>query len=215
MVDILNACLKNFYKSSIWKEAETQVHILDKSETDHEPKSEQKFFKVLPFLLSCIPHINDIPPPTACVQLALFVDDTALYYRVKHKKSTLLYLQSAIDELGRWCVFSLAVPKPLDRFQVIQNKFCRDVTNTHWLVQNLILHRDLELRTVVKFMKDASKRFFGIVESYPNALNHSTVFYEPPQPYHFIQRPRNLLANPPDTFTAAVESLMEVNDSNE
>ncbi|GBP40519.1 hypothetical protein EVAR_30578_1 [Eumeta japonica] len=56
-------------------------------------------------------------------------------------------------------VFAHAVPKVLDRLQVIQNKFCRDATDAYWYVSNLILHRDLELPTIAKFMKDTSKRF--------------------------------------------------------
>ncbi|GBO99586.1 hypothetical protein EVAR_40424_1 [Eumeta japonica] len=35
------------------------------------------------------------------VQLTLFVDDTAMYFHARYKKSTHLYLQRAIDELGR------------------------------------------------------------------------------------------------------------------
>ncbi|GBP16152.1 hypothetical protein EVAR_9870_1 [Eumeta japonica] len=80
---------------------------------------------------------------------------------------------------------------------------------------NSILHRDLELPTIGKFMKNASKRFFDIAESHPNALLHSAVSYEPPQPYHFIRRPWNVLTDAPDALTAAVESLMEVKNTND
>ncbi|GBP20502.1 RNA-directed DNA polymerase from mobile element jockey [Eumeta japonica] len=47
-------------------------------------------------------YTNNIPRPTSGVQLALFADDTALYYKNRSKttRSTILPLQRAIDELG-------------------------------------------------------------------------------------------------------------------
>ncbi|GBP67364.1 Probable RNA-directed DNA polymerase from transposon X-element [Eumeta japonica] len=134
-------------------------------------------------------YSNDILHPSSGVQLALFADDTALYFRARLKKSTLLHLQRAIDELSRWFrtwrikvnpeksaaiqfkysktaltyaspVFAHAPPKAMNRLQVIQIKFCRNATAAHWCVRNSIHHRDLELPTIAKFMKDASKRFF-------------------------------------------------------
>ncbi|GBP58968.1 Probable RNA-directed DNA polymerase from transposon X-element [Eumeta japonica] len=67
-------------------------------------------------------------------------------------------------------VFAHAGPKALDRLQLIQNKFCASTRDAHWCVRNSILHRDLELPTIAKFIKDASKRFFDITGSHPNAL---------------------------------------------
>ncbi|GBP70251.1 hypothetical protein EVAR_51361_1 [Eumeta japonica] len=64
-------------------------------------------------------------------------------------------------------------------------------------------------------MKDVSKRFFDIAESHSNTLFHSATSYELPQSYHFIRRLRNVLTDPPDALTAAVESLMKLNDSND
>ncbi|GBP64763.1 Probable RNA-directed DNA polymerase from transposon X-element [Eumeta japonica] len=101
-------------------------------------------------------------------------------------------------------VFAHAAPKALDRLQVIQNKFCRDATDAHWCVSNSIFHRDLELPTIAKFMKDASKRFFDIAGSHPNVLLCSAVDYEQPHRHHFIRRPRNVLTDPPDDLIAAV-----------
>ncbi|GBP97266.1 Probable RNA-directed DNA polymerase from transposon X-element [Eumeta japonica] len=72
--------------------------------------------------------------------------------------------------------------KALHRLQVIQNKFCRAATDAHWCVRNSILHRDLELPTISKYMKDASKRFFDIAGSHPNALLRAAVDYQPPHP---------------------------------
>ncbi|GBP82197.1 hypothetical protein EVAR_62720_1 [Eumeta japonica] len=61
-------------------------------------------------------------------------------------------------------VFAHAALTALDRihYTVIQNKFCRSAMDAHWCVRNSVLHRDLELPTISKYMKDASKRFFGI-----------------------------------------------------
>ncbi|GBP20936.1 hypothetical protein EVAR_9505_1 [Eumeta japonica] len=68
-----------------------------------------------------------------------------------------------------------------------------------------VLDRDLELPTISKYMKGASKRFFDIVGSHPNAFLRAAVDYEPPPSTHFIH-------NPPEALTAAVESLNDVND---
>ncbi|GBP28271.1 Probable RNA-directed DNA polymerase from transposon X-element [Eumeta japonica] len=110
-------------------------------------------------------------------------------------------------------VFAHAAPKAIHRLQVIQNKFCRAATDAHWCVRNSILHRDLEL-PLFPNMKDASKRFFDIAGSHPNALR-AAVEYQPPHPTHLIRRPRNVLTDPPDALIAAVESLNDVNDTHD
>ncbi|GBP30446.1 Probable RNA-directed DNA polymerase from transposon X-element [Eumeta japonica] len=112
-------------------------------------------------------------------------------------------------------VFAHVAPKALNRLQVIQNKFCRTVTDAHWCVRNSILHRDLELPTLSKYVKGASKRVFDIAGSHPNALLRAAVDYEPPHSSYFIRRPRNVLNDPPDALTAAVKSLNEVNDTHD
>ncbi|GBP71469.1 Probable RNA-directed DNA polymerase from transposon X-element [Eumeta japonica] len=73
--------------------------------------------------------------------------------------------------------------------------------------------QDLELPTLSKYMKDASKRFFEIAGSYFNALLRAAVDYGPPPSTHFIRRPRSVLNDPPDALTATVESLNDVNDT--
>ncbi|GBP85639.1 Probable RNA-directed DNA polymerase from transposon X-element [Eumeta japonica] len=102
-------------------------------------------------------------------------------------------------------VFAHAAPKALHRLQVTQNKFCRAATDAHRCVRDSILHSDLELPTVFKYMKNGSKRFFDIAGSHPNAL----------PPTHLIRRTRNVLTDPPDALTAAVESLNDVNDTHD
>ncbi|GBP67662.1 Probable RNA-directed DNA polymerase from transposon BS [Eumeta japonica] len=270
-------------------------------------------------------YTNDVPRPSSGFQLALFAEDTALYYRNRYRVSIARHLQRANDEIGQWfrkwrkeinpdksaaiqfkyskhrsqlvvdnnisnlkmlnvkipwqrsykylgvtlnrnllfrdhiarvtktalfytarlgailaiesklsrrnkrtiykmCirtvityaspVFAHATPTVLDRPQVIQNKFCRSATDAHWCVRNSVLHRDLKLPTISQYMKDASKRFFDIAGSHPNAL-HVAFDYEPPPFTHFIRKLRNVLNDPPDALTAAVESLNDVNDTHD
>ncbi|GBP63799.1 RNA-directed DNA polymerase from mobile element jockey [Eumeta japonica] len=64
-------------------------------------------------------------------------------------------------------------------------------------------------------LQDVSKRFFDIAGSHPNALLRAAVDYQPPHPTHLIRRPRNVLTDPPDALTAAVESLNDVNDTHD
>ncbi|GBP89751.1 Probable RNA-directed DNA polymerase from transposon X-element [Eumeta japonica] len=164
--------------------------------TRQDVLSEQEFLKAPPS--SAVPaYTNDVPRPSSSgVQLALFADDTAPFTEIGIEHPIPL-LQRAIDELGQWFrKWRIEVnptnqqpynssmdgddirvsrlrsrrPKALHRLQVIQNKFCRAATDAHWCVRNSILHRDLELPTISKYMKDASKRFFDIAGSHPNAF---------------------------------------------
>ncbi|GBP15838.1 hypothetical protein EVAR_94008_1 [Eumeta japonica] len=52
----------------------------------------------------------------------------------------------------------------------------------HAAQKHYIDYRDLELPTISKYMKDASKRFFDIAGSHPNALLRAAVDYQPPHP---------------------------------
>ncbi|GBP61826.1 Probable RNA-directed DNA polymerase from transposon X-element [Eumeta japonica] len=201
--------------------------------TRQDVLSEQEFLKAPPSLLCCTPRTQTMyrdrrrlasnsrysrTIPRSFTEVGIGAPDSPSSQR-------------AIDELGQWFrkwrievnpdksaaiqfktvmtyaspVFAHAAPKALHRLQVIQNKFCRAATDAHWCVRNSILHRDLELPTISKYMKDASKRFFDIAGSHPNALLRAAVDYQPPHP---IRRPRNVLTDPPDALTAAVESLM-------
>ncbi|GBP69439.1 Insulin-degrading enzyme [Eumeta japonica] len=62
-------------------------------------------------------------------------------------------------------------------------------------------------------MKEVPIRFFDITESHPNAFLRSTASYKPPQSYHFILRPWNILTDPPNALTTASECPMEVNNA--
>ncbi|GBP51272.1 RNA-directed DNA polymerase from mobile element jockey [Eumeta japonica] len=236
-------------------------------------------------------YTNDIPRPQTGVQLALFVDDTALYLSGSNFRIIIPRLQKAIDELTRWfqtwkievhpeksaaiffnyssikrkevvpyksrtfrvnnspipwnhkykylgitldkhlhfkdhikrvrqnvqlylsrlngmivkkskmslrnkctlykvCiwpvmtyavpVFAHADPKALHQLQILQNNFCRRVSGAPWYVRNDTLHRDLELPTISKYMKDMSKKFFDTAANHPNPLLQSAGSYEPP-----------------------------------
>ncbi|GBP61865.1 Probable RNA-directed DNA polymerase from transposon X-element [Eumeta japonica] len=251
--------------------------------------------RLRPLSLLYSAYTNDIPRPTSGVQLALFADDTALFFRSRTRRSIFRHLPRAIDELGQWFrkwrievnpdksaaiqfkysknrsklvvdwntpnlkMLNARIPwqrsykylgvtldknlhfrehiarvrknalfytarlgaisrrnkRTLYKMCIRTNKFCRAATDAHWCVRNSILHRDLELPTLPKYMKDASKRFFDIAGSHPNALLRAAVDYQPPPPTHFIRRPRNVLIDPPDALTAAVDSLNDVNDTHD
>ncbi|GBP10396.1 Probable RNA-directed DNA polymerase from transposon BS [Eumeta japonica] len=229
-------------------------------------------------------YTNDIPRPSSSgVQLALFADDTALFYGSRNRSTrfTLLPLQRAIDELGQWFRKWRIEVNP-DKSAAIQFKYGKirsrlivdkNTPNLKMLDANIpwqrnykylesrsikiytseiissvleILHFstkqgsgpcsvekvnyldvinvpytkcalgwDLELPTISKYMRDASKRFFDIAESHPKVLLRATVDYQPPHPTHLIRRPRNVLTGPPDSLTAAIESLNDVNDTHD
>ncbi|GBP48357.1 Probable RNA-directed DNA polymerase from transposon X-element [Eumeta japonica] len=101
-------------------------------------------------------------------------------------------------------VFAHARPDILYDLQIVQNKFCRRAADAPWYVKNSVVHRDLELPTISKYMKDASERFFDVACSHPNPVIVSAVSYEPPPPSHFYRRPRNVLLDPPDNLTVEV-----------
>ncbi|GBP51500.1 RNA-directed DNA polymerase from mobile element jockey [Eumeta japonica] len=115
-------------------------------------------------------------------------------------RNMLLRLQRAIDELTQWL--------RLWRIDVNPKKRAADAP---WYVKNFVLHRDLELPTISKYMKDTSERFFDVVSSHPNPLLVSYVSYEPPPSHHFCRRPRSVLLDPPDDLSVKLEKLIEVN----
>ncbi|GBP66085.1 RNA-directed DNA polymerase from mobile element jockey [Eumeta japonica] len=139
-------------------------------------------------------YVNDIPQPSTGIQLALFADDSALYLRSNSIGNILLRLQKAIDELTQWLrlwridvnsekpvmtyaspVFAHVRPDILYDLQIVQNKFYRRAADATWYVKSCVLHRDLELPTISKYMKDASERFFDVASSHPNPLLVSAV----------------------------------------
>ncbi|GBP43087.1 RNA-directed DNA polymerase from mobile element jockey [Eumeta japonica] len=89
--------------------------------------------------------------------------------------------------------------------------YLRRAADAPLYVKNSVLHRNVELPTISKFMKDALERFFNIASNHPNPLLVSAVSYEPPPPHHFCRKPRNVLIDPPDDLTVEVEKLLELN----
>ncbi|GBP40859.1 RNA-directed DNA polymerase from mobile element jockey [Eumeta japonica] len=67
-------------------------------------------------------------------------------------------------------VIAHAGPDRLYDLQIVQHKFCRIAADAPWYVKISVLHRDLELPTISKYMKDASERFFDVASSHPNPL---------------------------------------------
>ncbi|GBP35349.1 hypothetical protein EVAR_20722_1 [Eumeta japonica] len=78
-------------------------------------------------------------------------------------------------------------PDTLHDLQIVQNKFSRRAADAPRYVKNSVLHWDLELPTISKFMKDASECFFDIASSYPNPLIASAVTYDPPLHITFVK----------------------------
>ncbi|GBP58963.1 DNA repair protein XRCC1 [Eumeta japonica] len=108
-------------------------------------------------------------------------------------------------------VFAHVRPDILYDLQIVQNKFCSRAADAPWYVKNSVLHRDLELPTISKYMKDASERFFDVASNHSNPLLVAAVSYEPPPPHHFCRRPQKVLLDPPDDLTVEVEKLIEIN----
>ncbi|GBP11393.1 hypothetical protein EVAR_92905_1 [Eumeta japonica] len=95
-------------------------------------------------------------------------------------------------------VFAHVRPDILYDLQIVQDKFCKRTADAPLYVKNSVLHRDLELPTISKYMKGTSERFFDEASSHPNPLLFSAVSYEPPPSHHFCRIPRNVLLYPPD-----------------
>ncbi|GBP26327.1 Probable RNA-directed DNA polymerase from transposon BS [Eumeta japonica] len=246
LVAIFNACLQNcYFPLSGRRRRHERTHSTRRLIRAGVPQG----FALSPLLYSA--HTNDIPRPTSGVQLTLFADDTALFYRNRYRDVAASRLQRAIDELGQWFRLWRIEVNP-EKSAAIQFKYSKRRSVT--LDRNLnfrdhiarvrktalfytarlgaLLGRKSKLsrlnkrtiykmciRTVMTYaspvfahaapkalekLQDASKRFFDIAGSHPNALLRAAVDYQPPPPTHFIRSPRNVLFDPPDALTAAV-----------
>ncbi|GBP13807.1 RNA-directed DNA polymerase from mobile element jockey [Eumeta japonica] len=207
LVAIYNACLENYYFPLAWKEAEIRAHLCSNETSSHSDTTRRLIRagvsqgSCLSFLLYSA-YTNDIPRASSERGSKPCSVGTANYVGAISALSTKCALGG--ENLRASSLRSRRSEST--RLQVIHNKFSRAATDAHRCVRNSVLHRDLELPTISKYMKDASKRFFDIAGSHPNALLRATVNYEPPHFRHFIRRPRNVLNDPPDVLTAAVES---------
>ncbi|GBP07435.1 Probable RNA-directed DNA polymerase from transposon X-element [Eumeta japonica] len=142
-------------------------------------------------------YVNNIPQPKIDIQLALFADDSTLFLRPVITKAS--------------PIFAHAQPDRLYDLKMVQSKFCRRAADIPWYIKNSVLHRDLELPIISKFMKDTSERFFDVSSSHPNLLLVSAVLYEPPLPHQLCKRPRNVLIDPSDDLTVEMEKLLDLN----
>lgn len=85
-------------------------------------------------------------------------------------------------------VFAHSSPTTLYTLQTIQNPFCRMATNAPWFVRNAD-HRDLKLKTVQQYFKEASEKFLKIAEFHENPLIKESINYRPPPSHYSIRRP--------------------------
>ncbi|GBP20110.1 RNA-directed DNA polymerase from mobile element jockey [Eumeta japonica] len=131
-----------------------------------------------------------------------FADDSTLFLRSASFNHIIPGFQRAIDELTQWYQFWRIEVNLKKDLQVIQNKFCRRATDAQWYIKNSVLHKDLELPTLNKYMKDTSERFYNIAINHPNPLISAAASYKAPSANHFLKRPRNALLDPPDKLTA-------------
>ncbi|GBP69779.1 hypothetical protein EVAR_40259_1 [Eumeta japonica] len=122
------------------------------------------------------------------------LNDSCILQEFQKYSQSYTILQRVIDELGRW-FRSWRIEINPEKSAAIQFKYSKqgasasqsiEKANYHcainalftkyvvgddiWRDRNSILQRDLELPTITKFMKGASKRFFDAPESHPNAL---------------------------------------------
>ncbi|GBP86287.1 hypothetical protein EVAR_91691_1 [Eumeta japonica] len=102
-------------------------------------------------------------------------------------------------------------PNSLYQLQILQKNFCKRASGALWYIRNDILHRNLELHMISKYMQDMSKNFFDIAANHPNPLLQLVVSYEALPPHYFIRWPRSVLSGLPDELTAEVERLIDIN----
>lgn len=107
-------------------------------------------------------------------------------------------------------VFAHAAPTHIRRLQVIQNRFMRKATGAPWFVRNENLHIDLGIPTIASFLKECSRRYFDNAPHHPNPLVVQSADYVPLRdPTVRRRRPRNVLADPDDAITLAIQAAME------
>ncbi|GBP89815.1 hypothetical protein EVAR_66705_1 [Eumeta japonica] len=94
----------------------------------------------------------------------------------RHNKRTIYKMRIRRVMIYASPVFAHATLKALDTLKVILNNFCIAATDAYWCVRNSILHRDLKLSSISKYMKDELKRFFDIAGSHLNALFSAAVY---------------------------------------
>ncbi|GBP11386.1 Probable RNA-directed DNA polymerase from transposon BS [Eumeta japonica] len=225
-----NACVKLLFSSRLEggggfrdPQARETTRPPCQLQTDYPPERHERTHSTRRLIRAGVPqgstlspavlaYTNDIPRPSSSgVQLALFADDTALFTEVGIGAPDSSSLQRAIDELGQWFRKWRIEVNP-DKSAAIQFKTVMTYASPVFAHAARKHYIDYRTSHISKYMKDASKRFFDIAGSHPNAFR-AAVDYQPPHPTHL--RPRNVLTDPPDALTAAVESLNDVNDTHD
>ncbi|GBP16234.1 hypothetical protein EVAR_93604_1 [Eumeta japonica] len=124
------------------------------------------------------------------------------FYGNRNRSTRFLLLQRAIDELGQWFRKWRIEVNP-DKSAAIQ--FRTVMTYASPVFAHAAPKHYIDYRT---HRSDSS------TSRDHNALR-AAVDYQQPHPTHLIRRPRNVLTDPPDALTAAVESLNDVNDTHD
>ncbi|XP_052744245.1 probable RNA-directed DNA polymerase from transposon BS [Bicyclus anynana] len=99
-------------------------------------------------------------------------------------------------------VFAHRPKATLRPLQTLQNRFLRQITGAPWFLRNNDLHRDLELPTIAKYMKQLSQNYFDRAAIHPNQLVVEACNYTPNLNANCKQRrPKNVLYDPDDDIT--------------
>lgn len=122
-------------------------------------------------------------------------------------------------------VFAHVSEARLKPLQVIQNKFLRRALGAPWYQTNRSMHRDMELISIRSFFRQASRHYFDRAPHHRNPLVRKTVDYVPgPPPLptairqsldrgRSVRRPRHVLIDPVDDFSAYIERWIAVESS--
>lgn len=109
--------------------------------------------------------------------------------------------------------FAHVAPRHIHRLQTLQNKFLRKATGAPWYLRNEDLHIDLELPTIVQYLKSLSRKYFDSAPHHPNELVRAAADYdsyissaEAIRRHHVLRRPKHVLKDPDDDITLAIEA---------
>lgn len=86
-----------------------------------------------------------------------------------------------------------AAKSHINKIQIIQNKFLRAITGAPWFVSNLQLHRELNLPSIRKYIKQTAEKTFHKAENHENELIRQSVNYNLQDCRVFTRRPRLML----------------------
>ncbi|GBO28346.1 putative RNA-directed DNA polymerase from transposon BS [Araneus ventricosus] len=73
-----------------------------------------------------------------------------------------------------WCITAKTQRR---KFQILQNKILRIMTNAPWLARNDVIHRDLKIETIEEHVRNISRKFFTQLQDHKNPLVNGQVEY--------------------------------------